>query len=489
MAYQSLGHFTQQAWLQVETRPFVPGWHLDAIFEHLEAVSSGQIRKLIINLPPRHMKSLGVACFWPAWVWLRNPKTQYLFSSYAESLSVRDSVKCRRLIQSPYYQSLLMTFQPDLVLVGDQNTKIRFENNFGGYRLATSVDGSNTGEGGDVLVVDDAHSLRDVESPVKRLSVLEWWDQVMSTRLNDPKTGCMVIVMQRSHQNDLSGYILEKEQDWNRLILPAEYEGTNKCCTVLGFKDPRTATNEALWPDRFGPKELSVLKKQLGPYGSAGQLQQRPSPREGGMFKIGQIHLVHNFDRHHILSSVRYWDKAATEGGGCNTAGVLMHQMKPETYGYDYLVEDVVVGQWSTAQREAIMKQTAELDKGRTESIVGGKAIKIWIEQEPGSGGKDSAWATIKNMKGFPVFVDRVSKDKVTRADPFSAQVEIGNVGVMVRDWTDAYLKELELFPVGKEKDRVDASSGGFNKLNAPGGLCGAWGSGAKVVARGRTVR
>lgn len=486
MAYQSLGHFTRQAWLQIETRSYVHGWHLDAICEHLEAVSSGQIRKLMINMPPRHMKSLGVCVFWPAWDWLRNPRDQFLYASYAETLSIRDSVKCRRLIQSPYYTSLLMAFQPDLVLVGDQNTKIRFENNFGGYRIATSVDGSNTGEGGDKIIVDDAHNLRDVESPVKRISVIDWWWQVMSTRLNDPKTGSVVIIMQRSHEADLCGEILEKEDDWNRLILPAEYEGSNKCCTVLGFKDPRNQINEPLWKDRFGSKELGELKRKLGTYGAAGQLQQRPSPREGGMFKITAMKMVHNFDRHHILNSVRYWDKAATEGTGCNTAGVLMHQMKPETYPFEYLVEDVVTGQWSTAQREAVMKQTAELDRGRTNSIVGGKVVKIWLEQEPGSGGKDSSWASVKNLKGFAVSIDRASKDKVVRAEPFSAQVEIGNVGVMVKDWTDDYLQELELFPVGKEKDRVDASTGAFNRLNAPGGLSGTWGRkhGIKVRVR-----
>jgi predicted phage terminase large subunit-like protein len=219
------------------------------------------------------------------------------------------------------------------------------------------------------------------------------------------------------------------------------------------------------------------LKRKLGPYGTAAQLQQRPSPREGGMFKIDRLKMVHHFDRHHILSSIRYWDKAATEGGGCNTAGVLMHKMKPETYPFEYLVEHVVVGQWSSAQREAIMRQTAELDLDRTKSIVGGVPVRIWIEQEPGSGGKDSAWATVRNLKGFPVFIDRASKDKVVRAEPMSAQVEIGNVGVVVGEWTDEYLKELELFPVGKMKDRVDASTGAFNKLNAPGGTAGAWGS------------
>lgn len=466
LAYKSLRHFTEATWRQVETRPFVPGWHIDAICEHLEAVTRGQIRKLIINMPPRHTKSLGVSVFWPAWEWLDQPWTQWLYSSYAETLSIRDSVKCRRLIQSPIYQRYLMQFQPDFVLMGDQNAKSRYDNCFGGYRLATSVDGSNTGEGGDRLVVDDAHNIRDVESPVKRLSVLEWWDQVMSTRLNDQKTGSKVIIMQRSHENDLVGHILEQEDDWELLILPARYEGENRSKTSLHFVDPRKEIGEPLFPARFGEVELKELEKHLGQYGSAGQLQQRPTPREGGMFKIDKIRLVKGFDRHHILESVRYWDKAATEAGGCNSAGVLMHQIKPgANLGYDWLIEDVVFGQWSTSQRETRIKQTAELDEGRTKEIVGGVPIRIGLEQEPGSGGVDSTYMTIKNLTGFPVFVEKVGTDKVTRAEPFSVQVDNGCVGVLVREWTDDYLQELELFPNGKFKDRVDASTGAFNAM------------------------
>ena len=151
LAYRSLNHFIRQLWKYADPSEYVDGWHIHTICEHLEAVSNGSITRLIINIPPRHMKSLAVAVFWPAWTWLHNPAEQWLFASYAESLSIRDSVKCRRLIQSPPYQNLLMKYQPDSTLVGDQNTKTRYENNFGGYRLATSVGGALTGEGGTCL--------------------------------------------------------------------------------------------------------------------------------------------------------------------------------------------------------------------------------------------------------------------------------------------------------------------------------------------------
>ena len=151
LAYRSMRHFIRQLWPHVDPNEYVPGWHIDAICDHLEAVSKGQITRLIINIPPRHMKSLAVAVFWPAWSWLHSPEKQWLFASYAESLAIRDSVKCRRLIQSVPYQRLLATYRPDFALTGDQNTKTRFENNSAGYRLATSVGGALTGEGGDFI--------------------------------------------------------------------------------------------------------------------------------------------------------------------------------------------------------------------------------------------------------------------------------------------------------------------------------------------------
>src|SRR5215813_622788 len=150
LATRNLGDFVRQTWSIVEpATPFVPGWHIDAIVEHLEAVSACQIRKLLINVPPRHMKSLLVSVFWPAWEWIRFPERRWLYSSYAASLSTRDSLKCRRLIESHWYQ---VRWGHVFTLTSDQNTKGRFDNNRSGYRLSTSVGGAVTGEGGDRIV-------------------------------------------------------------------------------------------------------------------------------------------------------------------------------------------------------------------------------------------------------------------------------------------------------------------------------------------------
>jgi hypothetical protein len=215
----------RQAWVIVEpSTPFVPGWHIDCIVEHLEAVTRGQIRNLIINVPPRHMKSLLVSVFWPAWEWIRWPERRWLYASYSAQLSIRDSVKCRRLIESPWYRS---RWADRFALTSDQNTKGRFDNDRSGYRIATSVGGSATGEGGDRIVCDDPNNVNEVESDSVRKATNDWFDVVMSTRVNDPKTTAKVVVMQRCHEQDLSGHLLE-QGGWEHLCLPAEYEGPSQ---------------------------------------------------------------------------------------------------------------------------------------------------------------------------------------------------------------------------------------------------------------------
>ena len=220
---RSLKEFTKNSWQAIEPgRQFYDNWHIDAISEHLQAVVEGKIKRLIINIPPRHMKSISVAVALPAWTWTIQPEKRFLFASYAGSLSIRDSVKCRRLIDSQWYK----TYFGDMYnLTTDQNQKQRFENDKTGQRIATSVDGALTGEGGDIIVIDDPHNVREAESSAVRQGVLDWWDQAMQTRLNDPKTGAFIIIMQRVHENDLTGHILGNEYNaWDHLCLPARYE-------------------------------------------------------------------------------------------------------------------------------------------------------------------------------------------------------------------------------------------------------------------------
>jgi phage terminase large subunit-like protein len=191
------------------------------------------------------------------------------------------------------------------------------------------------------------------------------------------------------------------------LYLPAEYDASTYV-TGFGWRDPRTEPGELLWPERVPREELDNLRVTLGSYGYAGQFQQRPAPRGGGLFARSDFRLVDAAPAH-VQARVRYWDKAATEGGGAYSAGVRMSR----GYGGTFYVEDVVRGQWSSHQRNVVMEQTAALD---------GPLTTIWVEQQPGSGGKESAESTLAMLAGYVVHAERPTGDKVTRARPFAAR-------------------------------------------------------------------
>ncbi len=288
---ESLYTFLMHAWRFIDPAPFKPGWVIDALAEHLEAVVDGEIRRLLINIPPRCSKSSICSVAFPAWVWAQShksptsgPGVALLHASYAHSLALRDSVKCRRLLKSTWYQRM---WGDRFKITPDQDMKIRFQNDKGGERLITSVDAGVTGEGGNIIIVDDPNNAKEVLSEAVIQSTNEdWWDGTMSTRLNDPKTGAYIVVQQRLGESDLTGHILAKEAaDWTHLMLPMEFEQGRSFMTVLGWEDPRTVEGELLWPERFGQPEVNKLKSNLGSWKAAGQLQQRPEPKGGGIIK------------------------------------------------------------------------------------------------------------------------------------------------------------------------------------------------------------
>jgi predicted phage terminase large subunit-like protein len=289
----SLYEFLKAGWRYIDPNPFVDSWHLGAIAEHLQAVCDGEITRLIINQPPRTSKSSMLVAFDP-WVWAQRdttdtsgPGVQFLHASYAQNLSIRDSVKTRRMIESPWYQRY---WGHRVQITSDQNTKIRFDNAQGGYRLATSVGGTLTGEGGNIIIIDDPHNAVAAESETVRMSTLEWFDNSLSTRLNNPRTGAMILVMQRLHEDDLTGHILSSDAggDWVHLMLPMRYEPHRAAIlypNAIDWSDPRTEEGQLLTPERYDERSVARLEKQLGPYGAAGQLQQRPEPKGGGILK------------------------------------------------------------------------------------------------------------------------------------------------------------------------------------------------------------
>lgn len=256
---------------------------MDAICEHLEAQSYGQIKNLIVNIPPRFTKTLLVSVFWPAWEWTWKPTSRWLCCSYDYSLAVRDSVKCRQLLRSDWYQS-----NWPLPFTADQDQKGLFVNAHNGHRKAISIGGMVTGEGGDHIVVDDPHNVQQAESDAIRDAAITWWKDSMQSRLNDAKTGTKTIVMQRVHQQDLVGHLLEHETTgWDHLCLPMEYELAHPfpSRTKLKFKDPRTIEGELLSPDRFDATFVAGLKQSMTDVAYAGQYQERPAPKGGSLFR------------------------------------------------------------------------------------------------------------------------------------------------------------------------------------------------------------
>ena len=231
LARRRFRDFIRQAWHVVEPgRPFIPAWHVDAIADHLQAISEGQIKNLLINVPPGHGKSLIVSVLWPAWQWIRIGEEgcwRGLFASYDHGLAVRDSVRCRSLIESPWYRD---TFRPLWKLSGDQNEKGNFENTKSGFRVSLSVNGRSTGIRGDAVVVDDPLNASDQFSDRALSDVVFWWSQSMSSRLNDMENGNKIVIMQRLNERDLSGYVLE-QGNYEHLCLPSEFEPERRAAT------------------------------------------------------------------------------------------------------------------------------------------------------------------------------------------------------------------------------------------------------------------
>lgn len=227
------------------------------------------------------MKSLAVAVFWPVWMWMRRPSWRSIFASYSYKLAERDSIKCRNLIESDWFQD---TFRPTWDFDPRLNRLDDFKNTSTGQRQALSVGGGVTGFRGDAIIVDDPMDAQAAYSKTQRETVLQWWSKAMSNRLNSLKTGVRVIIAQRLHQEDLPGYLLA-QGGWEHLMLPTEYEPKRKCRTSIGFTDPRGSPGELLFPGMLDTPQLAEAKRDLGSDGFAAQHQQSPAPAEGAMFK------------------------------------------------------------------------------------------------------------------------------------------------------------------------------------------------------------
>lgn len=446
-----LHEFVREAWELVEPAvPFVDNWHLHLVCERLERCLATPDDKLLINIPPGCMKSLLVSVFWPCWAWGPGgwPESRWFFASYMQDLATRDSMKCRVIVTSPWYQR-----QWPVRLTGDANLKTWFQNTKGGYRLATSVGGRGTGDHPDVIVCDDPHNVRQTESAAQRQEALSWWDGTITSRGRSRKAR-RVLCMQRLHTHDLSGHLIE-QGGYEHLCLPMRFEPGR--CAV----DPRTEAGALLWPALFDEASVQELERGMGSLRAAGQLQQRPTAVEGDIFRLE--FLSRRTSRWPVDGrAVRYWDTAGTQGGGDWTVGVLM----AEADGL-YYVCDVAREQVGYRERERLIAETALRDQSRFRN-----PPETCIERPTGLGG-ESTDRMLQQLAGLRAWPDRVTgrrsyvqgEEIPGRWMNLAAQVESGNVILLDGEWTGAFVDELLAAPNGAHDDQVVAAAGAFSML------------------------
>ena len=307
VARTDLSYFTRKAFEIVKpVDDYLHNWHVDLIAKYLTACKDGDIKRLIINIPPRHLKSISVAVAFPAWLLGHNPSEQIICASYGQDLSNKHSQDCRAVIQHPWYNRVF----PEVQLVEDQNTKSKFMTTKRGFRFATSVGGTLTGEGGNFLIVDDPLSQQQAESELFRETALNWFDQSFMTRLNDRKKGCIIVIMQRLHENDLTGHLLRKG-GWDHLCLPiiAQHDEEFK----IGNDVYVRKEGELLHPERINDEEIKQLKIDLGSRGFAGQYLQTPNPEGGGEFRKDWLMFYDKID-HSKMNKYIFIDPANAKG-------------------------------------------------------------------------------------------------------------------------------------------------------------------------------
>ena len=469
--------FTSEAWPWLDPVPFVDGRHLEIQSEYLQAFVDGEIPRLLLNVPPGHMKSLSVSVLLNAYCWTKKERAgkRFMATSYRGDLALRDADKTRKLIRSPWYQQRWGNVvgalrDTKMSIRKGQDVKSRFENEHGGYRFSTSV-GGIMGEGGDFVILDDPHNVEQAESDDNRNEVVRRIRMALPTRVRS-KNGGVCVMMQRLHSRDYAGEMLADQADLVHLCLPARYEKKHPHVTVpiklkSGRKLPgdfRTKDGQMLWPELFPEERVTRLALELGAYATAGQLQQRPVPRGGGMYKLqwfgGKFVDAGDVPKGGVVC--RGWDLAATEeqnkGAGAYTAGVRVRRV-----GAKFYVEDCERFRGSPLTVETKMKSVADRD---------GKGVIIDFPQDPGQAGKSQAESLAGMFPRFRVYYSPESGSKETRQDAPAAQAEAGNVYIVRGPWNRDWIEEMVAFPTGDYKDQADGFARAYHRcLKHKGGV------------------
>lgn len=450
----SLIDYTEACWHVIEpAEVFVRGKCLEAICEHLEAVTRNEIRKLIINVPPGFMKSLLCNVFWPAWEWgvKKLHHHRFLCTSFKKELSIRDSRKMKILVTDEWYQRRY----PHVIISKDKKGKASFENTKGGFREACAID-SLTGSRGHRVIIDDPLNVKQALSPAELLSCETTFLEAVPSRIVSEKNSAIVIIMQRLHERDTTGIAIEKELGYEHLMLPMEFEPDRKCKTKIGFEDWRKEEGELLFPERFSAQYISDLKKSLGSYAYAAQAQQRPAPRGGGIIKDawwGKYELEYSSDFSRIENEFDYiiqaWDTAfKTDEQNDFSVGITMGVNKNGVY-----LIDRIKGKFEYPELLSTVQKCAKKH-----------SLRALLIEDKASG--QSLIQSLKRERMLPVKAVSVSRDKVSRLHSISAYIEAGNVFIPTNaNWTNDFLAEVGTFPAAAHDDQVDALTIGLCEI------------------------
>ena len=457
-AEESLADFAMQAWHVLEPSTELKwGWALEAICDHLEAVSDGELRRLLMNVPPGSMKSLLTGVLFPAWEWgpRSKPGMRYLSTAHKQDLAVRDNMKCRRLIQSDWYQA-----RWPITLTSDQNAKTKFENSATGFREAMAFT-SMTGSRGDRVIVDDPLSVDDGNSDAALSAAESTFREALPTRVNNAESA-IIVIMQRLHERDTSGIILKEKLGYTHLCLPMRFEPARKCTTSIGFEDPRTTDGELLFTDRFPESMVIELEKSLGEYGTAGQLQQRPSPPGGGILGVKHFQLwptdreLPSFDYVAQSYDCAFTEKTTGDPTACTVWGVFDYKGKRGAMLLDAWAEHLG---YPELRAKAIEEWHSVY--GKTSARKGRKADVVLVEAKA-SGQSLLQDLRASNVPGVPY--NPGNADKVNRAHQTAPILELDclwipesakNPGQFV-SWARDFVQQVEVFPNAEHDDYVD---------------------------------
>ena len=492
----SLAEFVKSAWHVIEPeQPYVHGWHIDFICAHLEAITRGEMlnddtyyNRLLTNVPPGTMKSLLVGVFWPAWEWgpQNMPSMRYVCASHSLELALRDSLRMRRLVSSEWYQG---HWGDRVKLVGDQNAKGKFETTATGSRQACAFTGI-TGYRGDRVIIDDPHSVDDANSDAKRLSVTNLFKEAVTSRLNNPDKSAIVVVMQRLHELDVSGVILDGNMGYDHIMLPMRYDPLRAKPTMLGYEDPREEDGELLFPDRFPEHVVDRDEAAMGPYATAGQYAQSPEPRGGGIVQDSWWQL---WDRpeyppiEYIVASLdtAYTTKAENDpsaltiwgvfGGSSDSAATRMVDRYGRPMDVTRSIQSSSLGPVPKAMMMYAWQDKLEVHDLTNKVADICKRMKVDVLLIENKAAGHSVAQEMRRLFGNEDFVvqmyDPKTLDKVARLYSVQHIFSEGMVYAPNKDWAEMVIRQTSSFPRGKHDDLVDTVSMALKHLRDVGML------------------